>query len=161
MGEPGRLSLDDRERLRDDRERLVCSKLDCFVILRKSELRFLLGNKERASDLLRTNSQLLAPLQPLGRPLPGPSFSSYNPPIKTERTSHLGPLGSSHLVFAGHYQARVTYQSRSTSSGSSHLSSPALSCCNSPIREGRSSPASVQSGSSLKYPLTTCPGQTH
>lgn len=49
VGEPGRLSLDDSERFRDDSERLVCSRLDCFVILRNSELRFLLKSKENAT----------------------------------------------------------------------------------------------------------------
>lgn len=48
VGEPGRLSLEDSERFRDDSERLVCSRFDCFVILRKRELRFLLGDKEGA-----------------------------------------------------------------------------------------------------------------
>lgn len=46
VGEPGRLSLEDSERFSDDSERLVCSRFDCFVILRKRELRFLLGDKE-------------------------------------------------------------------------------------------------------------------
>lgn len=45
VGEPGRLSLDDSERFSDDSERLVCSRFDCFVIFRKSELRFLLGGQ--------------------------------------------------------------------------------------------------------------------
>lgn len=49
VGEPGRLSLDDSERFRDDSERLVCSRFDCFVILRNSELRFLLKSKENAT----------------------------------------------------------------------------------------------------------------
>lgn len=49
MGEPGRLSLDDSDRFSDDSERLVCSRFDCFVILRKRELRFLLGDKEGAT----------------------------------------------------------------------------------------------------------------
>ena len=41
MGEAGRLSLEDSERLSEDRLRLVCSRLDCLVILRNKELRFL------------------------------------------------------------------------------------------------------------------------
>lgn len=49
VGEPGKLSLDDSERFNDDSERLVCSKFDCFVILRKRELRFLLEDKEGTS----------------------------------------------------------------------------------------------------------------
>lgn len=49
VGEPGKLSLDDSERFSDDSERLVCSKFDCFVILRKRELRFLLEDKEGTS----------------------------------------------------------------------------------------------------------------
>lgn len=49
MGEPGRLSLDESDRFSDDSERLVCSRFDCFVILRKRELRFLLGDKEGAT----------------------------------------------------------------------------------------------------------------
>lgn len=50
VGEPGRLSLDDSERFNDDSERLVCSRFDCFVILRKRELRFLLGDKQQTLD---------------------------------------------------------------------------------------------------------------
>lgn len=47
VGEPGRLSLEDRERDREDRLRLVCSRLDCWVILRNKELRFLLRRKQK------------------------------------------------------------------------------------------------------------------
>ena len=42
VGEPGRLSPGDSERLREDRLWLVCSKLDCLVIFLNRELRFLL-----------------------------------------------------------------------------------------------------------------------
>lgn len=42
VGEPGKLSLEDKERFKDDKLRLVCSKFDCLVILRNKELRFLL-----------------------------------------------------------------------------------------------------------------------
>lgn len=94
VGEPGRLSLDDSERLSDDSERLVCSRFDCFVILRKRELRFLLGNKEGPPTVDPTDSrtpgssQITAAPQPLGPPTPpGPSLCSANPPIKAERTS--------------------------------------------------------------------------
>lgn len=45
VGEPGRLSLEDSERFREDSERLVCSRFDCFVIFRKRELRFLLWTR--------------------------------------------------------------------------------------------------------------------
>lgn len=45
VGEPGRLSLDDKDRFREDSDRLVCSRFDCFVIFRKRELRFLLEDK--------------------------------------------------------------------------------------------------------------------
>lgn len=47
VGEPGRLSLEDRDRLREDRLRLVCSRLDCFVIFLNNELRFLLRDRIR------------------------------------------------------------------------------------------------------------------
>lgn len=45
MGEPGRLSPDERERFREERLRLVWSRLDCLVIFLNSELRFLLKSK--------------------------------------------------------------------------------------------------------------------
>jgi hypothetical protein len=45
VGEPGRLSLDDKDRFKEDSDRLVCSRFDCFVIFRKRELRFLLEDK--------------------------------------------------------------------------------------------------------------------
>lgn len=45
VGEPGRLSLEDKERLREDRLWLVCSRLACLVIFRNRELRFLLWGK--------------------------------------------------------------------------------------------------------------------
>ena len=38
MGEAGRLSLEESERVREDRLRLVWSRLDCLVILRNREL---------------------------------------------------------------------------------------------------------------------------
>lgn len=47
VGDPGRLSPDERERFKDERLRLVWSRLDCFVIFLKSELRFLLKNKQK------------------------------------------------------------------------------------------------------------------
>lgn len=47
VGEPGRLSLEDRDRFREDRLRLVCSRLDCFVIFLNNELRFLLQDRIR------------------------------------------------------------------------------------------------------------------
>lgn len=46
VGEPGKLSLEERERFRDDKLRLVWSRFDCLVILRKRELRFLLTRKK-------------------------------------------------------------------------------------------------------------------
>lgn len=42
VGEPGRLSPDDSERFKEERLRLVCSRLDCLVIFLNRELRFLL-----------------------------------------------------------------------------------------------------------------------
>lgn len=45
MGEPGRLSPDDRERFREERLRLVWSRFDCLVIFRNKELRFLLHGR--------------------------------------------------------------------------------------------------------------------
>lgn len=47
VGEPGRLSPDDRERFREDRLRLVWSRLDCLVIFLNRELCFLLYGGER------------------------------------------------------------------------------------------------------------------
>lgn len=47
MGEPGPLSPDDRERLREDRLRLVWSRDACLVIFRNRELLFLLQNEVR------------------------------------------------------------------------------------------------------------------
>lgn len=52
MGEPGRLSLDDKDRFKEDSDRLVCSRFDCFVIFRKRELRFLLSWPSLAEGLL-------------------------------------------------------------------------------------------------------------
>lgn len=45
VGEPGRLSPDERERFREERLRLVWSRFDCLVIFLNSELRFLLKSK--------------------------------------------------------------------------------------------------------------------
>lgn len=57
VGEPGRLSLDDKDRFREDRDRLVCSRFDCFVIFRKRELRFLLGDKyQEVTSLLNSGA---------------------------------------------------------------------------------------------------------
>lgn len=83
VGDPGRLSLEDSERFSDDSERLVCSRFDCFVILRKRELRFLLGYKDgtiygRLDSRISGSSRNI----PWGRPLPGPAHSSYNTLIK-------------------------------------------------------------------------------
>lgn len=47
VGEPGRLSPDDRERLREERLRLVWRRLDCLVIFLKRELRFFLTDKQK------------------------------------------------------------------------------------------------------------------
>lgn len=47
VGEPGRLSLEDSERFKDDRLRLVCRRFDCLVIWRNRELRFLLWSEEK------------------------------------------------------------------------------------------------------------------
>lgn len=45
VGEPGRLSPDERERFKEERLRLVWSRLDCLVIFLKRELLFFLkGN---------------------------------------------------------------------------------------------------------------------
>lgn len=49
VGDPGPLSPDDSERLREERLRLVCSRDACLVILRNREVRFLLlrdGNRD-------------------------------------------------------------------------------------------------------------------
>ena len=50
VGEPGRLSPEDRERFKDDRLRLVCNRLDCLVIFRNRELHFLLQERERKRE---------------------------------------------------------------------------------------------------------------
>lgn len=57
VGEPGRLSLDDSERFSDDKLRLVCSRFDCLVILRKRELRFLLLEEEERKGLIQRDSK--------------------------------------------------------------------------------------------------------
>lgn len=63
VGEPGRLSLDDKDRFREDSDRLVCSRFDCFVIFRKRELRFLLENKyQKVTSLLNSGALGLSPL---------------------------------------------------------------------------------------------------
>lgn len=55
VGEPGRLSLDDKDRFKEDSDRLVCSRFDCFVIFRKRELRFLLEDKYQKTGSLCTS----------------------------------------------------------------------------------------------------------
>lgn len=90
MGEPGRLSLDDSDRFSDDSERLVCSRFDCFVILRKRELRFLLGDKEGATY---------------------PSPSSRTPGFFHFRAAH-PPLGTAHPSWPLPLQLPPTYQNR-------------------------------------------------
>lgn len=58
MGEAGRLSPDDRERLRDERLRLVWSRLDCLVIFLNKELRFLLkSTKKNSTDIKRFHDE--------------------------------------------------------------------------------------------------------
>jgi hypothetical protein len=51
VGEPGRLSPDDRERFREDRLRLVWSRFDCLVIFLNNELRFLLGVRSEKREV--------------------------------------------------------------------------------------------------------------
>ncbi len=46
VGEPGRLSPDERERFKEERLRLVWSRLDCLVIFLNRELRFLLQRQK-------------------------------------------------------------------------------------------------------------------
>lgn len=53
VGDPGRLSLEDRDRFKEDRLRLVCSRLDCFVIFLNRELRFLLQEEKRWLQMSR------------------------------------------------------------------------------------------------------------
>lgn len=99
VGEPGRLSLEDSERFSDDRERLVCSKFDCFVILRKRELRFLLENKERAL-YLRPDSRTLSSshFSPWGHPFLGPRpLQLQLQPTYLNRKNFSRLLDSSHL----------------------------------------------------------------
>lgn len=51
VGEPGRLSPDDRERFREDRLRLVWSRFDCLVIFLNNELRFLLRVRSETREV--------------------------------------------------------------------------------------------------------------
>ena len=57
MGEPGRLSPEDRERFREDRDRLVCSRLDCLVIFLNRELRFFLKDRGSVEEEKHTGSR--------------------------------------------------------------------------------------------------------
>lgn len=50
VGDPGRLSPEDRDRFREERLRLVWSRLDCFVIFLNRELRFLLKDETRPGE---------------------------------------------------------------------------------------------------------------
>lgn len=58
VGEPGPLSPEERERLREDRLRLVWSSDACLVIFLKSDVLFLLG---RQGDAQRPRPQRSAP----------------------------------------------------------------------------------------------------
>lgn len=137
VGEPGKLSLDDSERFNDDSERLVCSRFDCFVILRKRELRFLLEDKEgtsfpgpdsraAGSSHFRASRNLLEPPTQSG-----PSLFKNNT-VGGWRTSLISvPLGSSHLAYPllfDHSQSKLEtfFQTEPTYSGPVHLSSPSL-----------------------------------
>lgn len=129
VGEPGRLSLEDSERFSDDSERLVCSRFDCFVILRKRELRFLLVDKEGAIyPRLRLQNSRLLPQRPLGLPIP------LAPP--SAATTHLLGWEEVHMtqfclaphsnLHSGLVQAKSTNQNRTllappTSPSSSYL----------------------------------------
>lgn len=105
VGEPGRLSLDDSERFNDDSERLVCSRFDCFVILRKRELRFLLedqgttfpspDSKGPGSSHLRSPRHLLGP--PTASVPSSPATTSLSRP--SDPLALLGP--TPHLFFGG------------------------------------------------------------
>lgn len=55
VGEPGRLSPEERERFREERLRLVCSRLDCLVIFLKSELRFRLKSRRQNAKVKSLN----------------------------------------------------------------------------------------------------------
>lgn len=98
VGDPGRLSLEDSERFSDDSERLVCSRFDCFVILRKRELRFLLGYKE-GTIYSRLDSRIPGSSNNSiwDRPPPGPAHSSYNPLIKAASSPDSVLSGSSQI----------------------------------------------------------------
>jgi len=56
VGEPGRLSPDDRERFKEERLLLVCSRLDCLVIFLKRELLFFLKGEPHGEENKGTRS---------------------------------------------------------------------------------------------------------
>lgn len=75
VGDPGRLSLEDRERFREDRLRLVCSRLDCLVIFLNSELRFLLQEEGRGFRCLSVSRHQRATGSSLGLKVARPYLS--------------------------------------------------------------------------------------
>lgn len=82
MGDPGRLSLEDRDRFKEDRLRLVCSRLDCLVIFLNSELRFLLrDNNRKREEGLKTH--LGTSRCPIRRSLPVLAVLPHGPLVPT------------------------------------------------------------------------------
>lgn len=62
MGEPGPLSPDDKERLREERLRLVWSRDACLVIFRNRELLFLLQKQGSRAELGHRAQHILCPV---------------------------------------------------------------------------------------------------
>lgn len=171
MGEPGRLSLDESDRFSDDSERLVCSRFDCFVILRKRELRFLLGDKEGATYPSPNSGTPRFSHFRAARPptLPGPSLPSCNPPIRTERTflaagpiRLLPPQAPPIPSWTPPPQAKKTFLKTNFKKNNkqtptffwpAHLSSSSVSSYSPPNRAGRNSPDPILFSSSLESPL--------
>lgn len=58
VGEPGRLSPDDRERFKEERLRLVWSRLDCLVIFLNRELRFFLKRQSQREHVKTQQSEV-------------------------------------------------------------------------------------------------------
>lgn len=77
VGEPGPLSPDDNERLREERLRLVWSRDACLVIFRNRELLFLLQRQgRRPSELVPRAQPPRAPRRPGADPLDGAWLTS-------------------------------------------------------------------------------------
>lgn len=94
VGEPGRLSLDDREWWRpEEKLRLVCSTDDCFEIFLKSDFRLWVRTPGAPGFLLSVSS--LGPLLPaILRPAdtrPPSTFSGRSPVLRLPPAAPLAP----------------------------------------------------------------------